>query len=61
MDPALLVEIMGQYEALVEQLYTLSAYGSLWFSADTQSTAALTYRQPHATGFDRHAEPRALL
>lgn len=44
MEPGLLVEIMDQYEALVEQVYTLAAYGSLWFSSDTQSSAALTYR-----------------
>ena len=44
MDPALLVELAGQYEKLVEQVYTLSAYGSLWFSEDTQSTAALSFR-----------------
>lgn len=43
-DPSELIETMQQYEALVEQIYTLGAYGSLWFSADTQSPAALTYR-----------------
>jgi oligoendopeptidase F len=44
MDPAQIVEIMQQYVDLVEQVYVLGAYGSLWFSADTQSTAALSYR-----------------
>ena len=44
MDPAQLVQIVQQYEQLVEQVYMLGAYGSLWFSADTQSAAALTYR-----------------
>ena len=44
MEPALLIEIMDQYEGLVEQVYRLAAYGSLWFSSDTQSSAALTYR-----------------
>jgi oligoendopeptidase F len=44
MEPALLVEMMQRYEQLVERIYVLSAYGSLWFSADTQSPAALTYR-----------------
>lgn len=44
MDPAQLVEMMELAESLVEQMYTLGAYGSLWFSADTQSAAALTYR-----------------
>jgi oligoendopeptidase F len=44
MDPAALVEVLQQYEGLVEKTYVLGAYGSLWFSADTQSSAALTYR-----------------
>ena len=44
MDPALLVETMQHGERILEQIYTLGAYGSLWFSADTQSPGALTYR-----------------
>jgi oligoendopeptidase F len=44
MDPALLVKTMQHGERIMEQIYTLGAYGSLWFSADTQSPAALTYR-----------------
>ena len=44
MEPRLLIELMDHYETLVEQVYTVAAYGSLWFSADTQSSAALTYR-----------------
>jgi oligoendopeptidase F len=44
MEPALLVETMQQGERILEQIYSLGAYGSLWFSADTQSPAALTYR-----------------
>ncbi len=44
MAPGLLVELMSQYETLIEQIYKVAAYGSLWFSADTQSSAALTYR-----------------
>jgi oligoendopeptidase F len=44
MDPADLLETMRQGEKIMEQIYTLGAYGSLWFSADTQSPAALTYR-----------------
>jgi len=43
-EPALLIELMGQYEGLVEQIYQLAIYGNLWFYADTQSAAALTYR-----------------
>ena len=44
MDPADLLEMLQQGEKIMEQIYTLGAYGSLWFSADTQSPAALTYR-----------------
>jgi len=44
MDPADLLIIIKDYEAIYEQLYVLFAYGSLWFSADTQDSAALTYR-----------------
>jgi oligoendopeptidase F len=44
MDRAEFLALMEQYERLVEQVYTLGAYGNLWFSADTQSQAALTYR-----------------
>src|SRR5690606_30249122 len=44
MEPAELVETMQHSERIIEQIYTLGAYGSLWFSADTQSSAALTYR-----------------
>jgi len=44
LEPELLINMMGEYEELVEQIYLLSAYGGLWFSADTQSSAALTYR-----------------
>ncbi len=44
MDPNQLVDLLRQYEAIIEQIYVLSAYGSLWFSSDTQSAAALTYR-----------------
>lgn len=44
MDPAFLVEMVCRVESLAEQIYTLSAYGSLWFAADTQSTGALSFR-----------------
>ena len=39
-----LAELLSLYEHLVEDLYVMSAYGQLWFSEDTQSEAALTYR-----------------
>ncbi|MEZ4870236.1 MAG: M3 family oligoendopeptidase [Caldilineaceae bacterium] len=44
MEPELLINMMEQYQDLVEQVYRVGAYGSLWFSSDTQSSAALTYR-----------------
>ncbi len=44
MEPELLLNIMGQYEDLIETIFKLGAYGSLWFSSDTQSSDALTYR-----------------
>jgi oligoendopeptidase F len=44
MDPADFLAWMRRYETLTEQVYTLGAYGNLWFSADTQSQLALTYR-----------------
>ena len=40
--PRLLTTIQ-ELEQIYEQVYVLSAYGSLWFSADTQSSAATTY------------------
>ncbi len=43
LPPAELRSLMRQYEAISEQAYVLSAYGSLWFAADTQSSAAITY------------------
>ncbi|RIK35913.1 MAG: oligoendopeptidase F [Chloroflexi bacterium] len=43
-EPADFLALLRQYEAIAEQVYKLAAYGSLWFSADTQSPAALTYR-----------------
>ncbi|MDE0079864.1 MAG: M3 family oligoendopeptidase [Caldilineaceae bacterium] len=43
MDPAKLIDAMQQYEEINTQAYRLFAYGSLWFSSDTQSPDALTY------------------
>ena len=43
MDPAKLIDVMQQYEEINTQAYRLFAYGSLWFSSDTQSPDALTY------------------
>lgn len=42
--PDRLREILSEYQALVEQMHVLGAYGSLWFASDTQSPAALTFR-----------------
>lgn len=38
------LQILGEYEALLEQVWVLASFGSLWFAADTQSEAALTYK-----------------
>lgn len=38
-----LVPLMQQLEGISERMYVLGAYGSLWFSADTQSEEALRY------------------
>jgi len=35
---------MRRYESILEQLYVLSAYGSLWFASNTQSPDALAYK-----------------
>ena len=37
-------EILAEYQSLVERMHVLGAYGSLWFASDTQSSAALTFR-----------------
>ena len=42
-EPEALVSAIQQYEEITSQLYRLGAYGSLWFSSDTQSADALTY------------------
>lgn len=44
MNPDDLLLVVKEQEALYEQVYVLSAYGSLWFSSNTQDSAALTYR-----------------
>ncbi|RLT32049.1 MAG: M3 family oligoendopeptidase [Chloroflexi bacterium] len=44
MNPEILVAAVRQYETLIEQAQLLSGYGGLWFSADTQSPDALTFR-----------------
>ena len=44
MEPAVLLGIVGEYEALIEKLYVLGAYGSLWFAEDTQDADALAYK-----------------
>ncbi len=43
MEPAKLIGALQQYEEISTQVYRLLAYGSLWFSSDTQSPDALTY------------------
>jgi oligoendopeptidase F len=44
MDPATFLEILRQYEALLEQTGLVGGYASLWFYADTSSQEALAFR-----------------
>ena len=44
MEPAAFLEILRQYEALVEQTGIVGGYASLWFYADTSSQEALAFR-----------------
>ncbi len=43
-DAATLLTVLREYERLSGQILVLDAYASLWFSADTQSQAALTFQ-----------------
>ena len=43
-DSERLLVAVKDYEAILKEAFSLSGYGSLWFSADTQSQDALTYR-----------------
>ncbi|MDH4065130.1 MAG: oligoendopeptidase F, partial [Acidobacteriota bacterium] len=40
----LVVEALEDFEDLTERTYVLSGFGQLWFSEDTQSEAALAYK-----------------
>jgi oligoendopeptidase F len=44
LEPSRLLEILQEYEAIIERSWLLSGYASLAFSADTQSRAALALR-----------------
>jgi oligoendopeptidase F len=44
MDPAELLDLVHRYEAVHERLDVLVGYGHLWFSEDTRSRAAQSYR-----------------
>ncbi len=35
---------VGRYESIIRKAWSLAYYGHLWFSADTQSTAAMTFQ-----------------
>lgn len=39
-----LIAVLRASEEVMERMWVLGAYASLWFSADTQATAALTFR-----------------
>lgn len=42
LEPATFLDLLRQYEALVERCVVLDSFVSLWFSSDTQSQNALT-------------------
>jgi len=44
MPPDAFLAILHQYQDVLERMTVLESYASLWFSSDTQSQAALTYR-----------------
>jgi len=44
LPPDEFLTLLRAYETVVQQIYKLGAYAQLWFSADTQSAEALTYR-----------------
>jgi len=44
MDPAELLAILRQYEALLNRIQVINGYASLWFYSDTGSQEALTFR-----------------
>jgi oligoendopeptidase F len=44
MEPGTFLEILHQYERLVERMSAISGYASLWFYADTSNQQALTFR-----------------
>ncbi len=44
LSPPRFLALLTDYEELLERMTVLAAYGSLWFAEDTQSSAALAYR-----------------
>ncbi len=44
MDPAIFKEVLDRFETVTREAYRLSAYADLWFSADTQSEKALSFK-----------------
>jgi len=44
MDPALFLDSVRQYEAILQGMNELSGYASLWFYEDTGNTEALTFQ-----------------
>lgn len=44
MAPAAFLDVLRHFEEILGAMTRLAAYGQLWFSADTQSSEALTFR-----------------
>lgn len=44
MDPKRFLELLGRFEAMLKKLDVVAGYASLWFSSNTQSSAAVAFR-----------------
>ena len=60
MLPATLLEIVRDFEGLIEQLYVIGAYGSLWFAEDTERSGP-RLQEPLGARADRIPEPAVVL
>jgi len=44
MDTAVFKDVLAKFETVTREAYRLSAYADLWFTADTQSQDALSFK-----------------
>ena len=59
MDRSRFLELLVHFETLLEKLDVVAGYASLWFSANTQSSAAVAFRNRIQPGPDPAAQPRS--